>query len=353
MSTIFPVGKIPLEVMQRLLAFPIADPRVLVGPGIGMDAAVIDMGERCLVVKADPITFATEDIGWYAVQINANDLATTGATPRWMLAILLLPEGRTDPDLVEAIFRQIRAAGEALGIALIGGHSEVTYGLDRPIVAGFMLGEVARERLVTPRGARAGDRVILSKPIAIEGTAVIAREKREELRPVFGEAFLERCANFLYAPGISVLEDARIAQSAGAVHAMHDPTEGGLATGLWELAQAAGLGLRVEAAAVPIYPETMALCRHYGLDPWGLLASGSLLIAAPPEDAAAICQALTAAGRPAAIIGELRPPEEGMWIEGPREREPLRPFPRDELARLFEGSPAGLEVPPGPGEDPQ
>jgi len=335
MSPILPVGKLPLELMQRLLDFPIPDPRVRLGPGIGLDAAVIEMGDRCLVVKADPITFATEAIGWYAVQINANDIATTGALPRWMMAILLLPEGRTDAALAEEIFRQLRAACEALGIALIGGHSEVTYGLDRPIVAGFMLGEVPPDRLVTPRGARAGDRVILSKPIAIEGTAVIAREKRAELRPIFGEAFLERCADFLYRPGISVVEDAQIALRAGRVHAMHDPTEGGLATGLWELARAAGLGIRVDAAAVPIYPETQALCRHYGLDPWGLLASGSLLIAAPPEDAPAIRDALAAAGRAAAIIGELRPPEEGEWLERDGQREPLRPFPRDELARLF------------------
>ncbi len=335
-SKTFPVGKIPLDLMRRLLDFPIPDPRVRLGPGIGLDAAVVEMGDRCLVVKADPITFATEAIGWYAVQVNANDIATTGALPRWMMAILLLPEGRTDVDLVEGIFRQIRSACEALGIILIGGHSEVTYGLDRPIVAGFMLGEVAPDRLVTPRGARVGDRVILSKPIAIEGTSVIAREKRAELEPVFGEAFLQRCADFLYNPGISVLEDAQIALGAGQVHAMHDPTEGGLATGLWELAQAAGLGIRVDGDAVPIYPETLALCRHYGLDPWGLLASGSLLIAAPPEAAPAIRDALIAAGRPAAIIGELRPPEEGHWTERSGRREPLHPFPRDELARLFE-----------------
>jgi hydrogenase expression/formation protein HypE len=337
MTEILPVGKLPLEWMRRLLDYPISDPRVRLGPGVGLDAAVVEMGDRCLVVKADPITFATEAIGWYAVQINANDIATTGAAHRWMLAILLLPEGRTDRALVEEIFGQLRAACEALGITLIGGHSEVTYGLDRPILAGFMLGEVEAERLITPRGARAGDRLILSKPIAIEGTAVIAREKRAELLPVFGEEFLRRCADFLYTPGISVVEDARIAQRAGRVHAMHDPTEGGLATGLWELAEAAGLGLRVEGEAVPVYPETQALCAHYGLDPWGLLASGSLLIAAPPEDAPAIREALIAAGRPAALIGELRPPEEGRWIERGGRRIPLQPFPRDELARLFEG----------------
>jgi len=254
-----------------------------------------------------------------------------------MLAILLLTEGRTDRALVEEIFRQRQSARKALGINLIGGHSEVTYGLDRPILAGFMLGEVEPERLITPQGAQAGDRVILGKPIAIEGTTVIAREKRAELSPVFGEEFLWRCADFLYAPGISVVEDARIAQRAGRVHATHDPTEGGLMTGLWEMAEAAGLGLWVEGEAAPVYPETRALCADYGLDPWGLLASGSLLIATPPEDASAIREALIAAGRPAALIGELRPPDEGRWIEQEGRRIPLQPFPWDALARLFEG----------------
>jgi len=337
MTEILPVGKLPLEWMRRLLDYPISDPRVRLGPGVGLDAAVVEMGDRCLVVKADPITFATEAIGWYAVQINANDIATTGAVPRWMLAILLLPGGAHGPgagggDLRAAAIR-LRGPGDQPDRGPQRSHLRAGSTDPRRLYAGG----VEPERLITPRGARAGDRVILSKPIAIEGTAVIAREKRAELLPIFGEEFLQRCADFLYTPGISVVEDARIAQRAGRVHAMHDPTEGGLTTGLWELAEAAGLGLRVEGEAVPVYPETQALCAHYGLDPWGLLASGSLLIAAPPEDAPAIREALIAAGRPAALIGELRPPEEGRWIEREGRRVPLQPFPRDELARLFEG----------------
>jgi hydrogenase expression/formation protein HypE len=180
-----------------------------------------------------------------------------------MLAILLLPEGRTDRALVEEIFGQLRAACEALGITLIGGHSEVTYGLDRPILAGFMLGEVEAERLITPRGARAGDRLILSKPIAIEGTAVIARRNAPSCcRSSGGIPAAVRRFPLHPRDQRGGGRPDRPARRAGARHARSH--RGGLATGLWELAEAAGLGLRVEGEAVPVYPETQALCAHYG-----------------------------------------------------------------------------------------
>ncbi len=128
------------------------------------------------MLKSDPITFATDDIGWYAVQINANDIATTGSTPRWMLATLLLPENQTSPDLVEHIFKQINQAAGALGISLIGGHTEITYDLNRPILMGTLLGEVERSKLIVPSGAQPGDQLLLTKGVPIEATALLARE---------------------------------------------------------------------------------------------------------------------------------------------------------------------------------
>src|SRR5512139_1257066 len=153
MSTPFPLGKLPADMLARLLAQvrPV-DPRVLVGPGIGLDAAVIDMGDRLLVAKSDPITFATDSIGWYAVQVNANDIATTGAAPRWFLATILLPASRADEALAQEILGQIHRACTNIGVRLVGEHTEITYELDRPIVVGTMLGEVTHERLVTSSG---------------------------------------------------------------------------------------------------------------------------------------------------------------------------------------------------------
>ena len=219
-------GKLPPELLQRLLATYVkADPRVIVGPAVGEDAAIIDMGDRYLIAKSDPITFATDAIGHYAVIVNANDIATRGGQPKWFLATLLLPEQTTSEALVEAIFGQIAQACNAFGIALIGGHTEVTYGLDRPILAGHMLGEVEPAGLVTTAGAQIGDMLLLTKGICLEGACIIARERESDLRRRgVPEAVIQRAKNFLFDPGISVVRDARIAISTSHIHAMHDPT---------------------------------------------------------------------------------------------------------------------------------
>jgi hydrogenase expression/formation protein HypE len=332
-----PVGKLPAEHLARLLArHTRPDPRLVVGARPGEDAAVIDLGDRYLVAKTDPITFATDEIGWYAVNVNANDIACAGATPLWFLATLLLPEDKTGVALVESIFEQIAGACDQLGVTLAGGHTEITHGLDRPIVVGHMLGEVTPERLVTTAGARVGDDIIVTKGVAVEATAIIAREKAEELRGVLDAGALQRCQGFLHDPGISVVRDAQVAQAAGTVHAMHDPTEGGLATGLWEVAQAAGVGLRVNEAAIPLLPETAALCAHFGLDPLGIIASGALLIACPPTETDAIVAALSEAGIRATVLGQVVEPERGCKLISSHAERPLPTFGRDEIARLFE-----------------
>jgi hydrogenase expression/formation protein HypE len=334
----YSLGKLPPEHLARLLkdhASP--DPRVVLGPGIGCDAAVIDFGDTLVVAKTDPITFASDEIGWYAVHVNANDIACTGATPRWFLATLLLPEGQTSPSLVDTIFDQIAGACRELGVTLVGGHTEITYGLDRAVVVGCMLGEVAPERLVKPGGAQPGDALLLTKGIAIEGTAIIARElvERGELRGI-DETLIERSRHFLYEPGISVVRDSSIATATGRVHAMHDPTEGGLSTGLAELAEAAGVGLEIDEDALPILSETQALCAPMGLDPLGLIASGALLLAVAPEDSAGIVQTLEREGIPTARVGHIVSHEKGLTLKGPTGRRPLPQFGRDEIARLFE-----------------
>jgi hydrogenase maturation factor len=332
------LGKLPAKLLEKLLArHARADASVLVGPGIGEDAAVIDMGERCLVAKTDPVTFAIDEIGWYAVHVNANDVACCGARPRWFLATLLLPEHDTTPDLVEAIFEQMADACGELDVTLCGGHTEITHGLERPIVIGQMLGDVGHDAFVRGAGARADDVIILTKGIAVEGTALIAREKSAALAGVMDDKELERCAGFLRDPGISVVKDARLALEAGEVHALHDPTEGGVATGLWELAEAASLGLRVDRDRLPMLPECALMCRHLGLDPLGLIGSGSLLIAAPPEHATSIIDRLADEEIAAAVVGELVSADEGHRLrlaDGSLESFPQ--FPRDELTRLFE-----------------
>jgi hydrogenase expression/formation protein HypE len=216
-----------------------------------------------------------------------------------------------------------------------GGHTEVTYGLDRPIVVGVMLGEITPGKLVRSCDVQVGDVVLLTKGVAVEATAIMAREREHELSRTFSAAFLARCKGFLHDPGISVVHDARLAVAAAPVHAMHDPTEGGVATGLWELALASGVGLAVDAASIPLFDETRQLCEVLELDPLGVIASGALLIAVSDRDAPPVCDALTAAGIPTARIARATPPECGCVLRTSVGEKPLPRYDQDEIARLF------------------
>jgi len=330
------VGKVPMDLLRGLLdRYGGEDPRLVVGPRVGEDAAVLDMGERYLVIKSDPITFATDEIGWYVVHVNANDIAAMGAVPHWLLLTLLLPEGSTDHQAIEAIFSQVDQACQSLGVVLCGGHTEITYGLDRPIAIGLMLGEVEKENLVCTAGVEAGDDVILTKGIAIEGTSILAREVGERLATHVGQDLVTRGQRFLREPGISVLRDAAVVCGVGLPHAMHDPTEGGLATGLWELAQASDKRLVVDLSSVPIYPETAAFCRALNLDPLGLIASGALLVTAAPGESARMVEALGRAGIGGTVIGRAVEGPAEVQVETGDGLKPLPIFEQDELTRLF------------------
>ena len=329
-------GKLPLDLLSRLLSkVDLSDPRVFLGPKAGEDAALIDLGDRYLVAKTDPITFATDLIGWYMVQINANDLAVMGATPRWLMATLLLPEGTT-PELVEEVFDQILDACAPLGITLVGGHTEVTYELARPIAVGALLGEVSKDRVVLTAGARPGDSIVLTKGIAIEGTSVLAREAAGDLESAGVEpGVIERARSFLFSPGISVARDAAVACETAEVHSMHDPTEGGLATGLLEMARAADVGMIVDAGLIPTLPESRELCAALGLDPFGLIASGALLATVPPHDVSGLIDALEGEGIAAYEIGRVTPPDQGLKLRTSDGVRDLPAFERDELARFL------------------
>lgn len=330
-------GKLPPALLAELLGrIAPRDPRLLVGPGIGRDAAVLDLGDTLLVAKMDPVTFAAERIGWYAVNVNANDIACMGARPAWFMATALLPEGAPD-GMPRRIFEDIASACDALGVALIGGHTEVTIGLDRPIVAGAMLGETTRDALVGGEGIAPGDAVLLAGAIAVEGTALLAADAVSALRDagVPGRTAV-RAARMLHDPGISVVPAARAICAATRPRLLHNPTEGGVATALYETATVAGATLRIDPQAIRVHAETRTICDALGLDPLGLLASGALLAIVPAADAPAVAEALRAIAVDCGVLGVV---ESGAprVIMGPRDSE--RPFPsfaRDELARFFD-----------------
>jgi hydrogenase maturation factor len=326
---VLPPGKIPADLLAELLeSGPPLPPEVKLGPAPGEDACAIEIPAGVLVAATDPITLTGSGVGGHAVVINANDVAVMGVRPRWFLVAALLPEG-SDEEQVRALFASTRAALARIGAALVGGHTEVTTAVRQPVVVGQMLGLCQDRDFIRTGGVRAGDVVVQVGPAPIEGGAVLAVEHAGRLQAL-PAALVERARQALDDPGISVVEPALLCAELGA-SALHDPTEGGIATGLWELAGASGVSLRVDDAALLWFEPATALCRALGADPLGTLASGTLLAAFPPERAEASLRRLAQAGYPAREIGRAEAGRGVFLSRGGR----FPSFERDEVARLL------------------
>ena len=323
-----PEGKIDAALLAGLLPdCSAARPEVLIGAALGEDAAVV-AGAARLVMTGDPITLAGHSIGHYAVAVNCNDLVAMGAEPRYLTTTVLLPPGTTRSAL-EDLFAELAAAAAGAGIAWVGGHTEVTGAVTRPVVAGAAVGVLDGEPWSSAR-ARPGDAVVLTRWVALEGTTLLARE-RPDARAVLGDHYAD-AAGWFDDPGICVAEEGRVLRPF-AIHAAHDPTEGGIAQGLHELAACSGVAIEVDAAALPVREPTRRLCRALGIDPLGLLASGALLFSAAPDEAARAVQTLRDRGIPATVIGAAHGGS-GVTIHGPAGTNPLPAFPQDEITRI-------------------
>jgi hydrogenase expression/formation protein HypE len=307
---VFLPGKVPNKVLEEIVFRNLGAKRddVVLSPSIGEDAAIVQAGNQLLAVSSDPITGAEEWLGWLAVHVSANDIATRGVQPRWFNSIILLPKNST-AELVEKICTQMDKAASQLNVAIIGGHCEVTPGIERPIVTGCAIGVAEKGRYVTCGGARIGDRIILTKGTGIEGTAILASDRRAELLQVFDKKFLNKAEIFFEK--ISVVKDALTAFRTGGVSAMHDPTEGGVAGGLHELADAANVGFNVHEENILVPEETRKICAHFDVDPLQLISSGSLLIVAEEPKTEEIISSLSKNGVQASVIGEVTEPELG------------------------------------------
>ena len=331
-------GKLEIDTLKKLLTrYTIVDPKVVIGPKIGEDAAVIDLGKESdhyWVVTSDPITFTTEEIGYYGVVVNLNDIATMGAIPKWFLATLLFPEGRADLGSVQNVFNQIHHACRRFGISFVGGHTEVTPGIERTILSGHMIGEVKKDRLVTSGGAKVGDLLVLIKGVCIEGTSIIARERESELLAKgVTPSLIQRAKDFVFDPGIDVLQTARMACEAVSVHSMHDPTEGGLINGIVEMAWASEKEMKVDLRNVYIYEESRILCQEYGLDPLGVIASGALLLTLAPSEFPTLEKLLRETSIPFQVIGQVKEgPPRVLKMDG----KEIRPLPRDEILKIYD-----------------
>jgi hydrogenase maturation factor len=321
---------------ELLSAISVTDENVVLGPGPGLDCAVLDLGgDRLLVLKSDPITFSAGDLGWYLVHVNANDIATTGATPRWLLATLLFPEAQSSEELVRETFSRLIDVCATAGISIIGGHTEVTKSIKHPIAVGTLIGDLPRAELVTPLGAAPGDILLLTKFVPIEAVSVLCFEFPDRVRALVGPDDYERAKRFHVDPGISVLRDAQVAKSVGTVNAMHDPTEGGLASALWELSDACGNRLVLNISAVPVSSLASQICTEFRINPLAAISSGALLLSVPPSSYRAIKFALRDEGISCTAIGRVETGDFGVWYQSPSGTRLLKRPERDEVARLF------------------
>ena len=330
-----PAGKFPADLLDDYFErLPAGDPRLLITPGIGEDTAALDLaGNDTLVITSDPITFVTDRLGYYTVVINANDIATSGAIPQWLMTTLLFPPA-TSASSVRMVMRDISRACRQWNITLCGGHTEITDAVSRPVVIGTLTAALERQDLIQKDRMQAGDHILLTKGVAVEGTAIIAHEFAGRLQTLgVGKAFISKCQAF--AEEISILPEAAAARRFPGVTAMHDVTEGGLATALAELSTAGGQRLKIDVTAIPVYPQTARLCRLLGIDPLGLIGSGSLLLTCHPEISAKVTAAIQKCGVPVTRIGEVLGAGEGIEARHCGRAVDWPVFAVDELTRLF------------------
>ncbi len=306
-----PHGKIPIDILKEVVFTNLGAKRkeVAVGPSAGIDAAVIDTENRSLIVSMDPITGALETIGWLAVNVNANDVATFGVEPAFLVTCLLLPEN-SQRNTIETICTQLNDAAKELNIAIVGGHCEITPGIANPIVVGCIIGTTEKGNYVTAAGAKPGDMVILTKSAGIEGTAILASDREEKLKRTMNTKVIQKAKEFYTQ--ISVVKEAITAFKTGGVDAMHDPTEGGIIGGINEMADASNLGVRIYEKKIPVQHETKKICKLFKINPLYLISSGALLIAAKTEAVDKIVAQLKDKGIYATIIGQ--------FLENPKER---------------------------------
>jgi len=330
-----PNGKFPSDLLDNFFGHLEHDEkRFLIKPGIGEDTAAIDMNDRdTLVVTSDPITFVTDKIGYYTVLINANDIATSGATPQWLMTTLLFPSGATPSEIFQ-VMTDIKDACQQWGITLCGGHTEITDAVQRPVVVGTLGAALQRQDLIDKRNMRPGDRILLTKGVAVEGTAIIANEFADRLQNLgMTTTAIDDCRRLVHQ--ISILPEAAIAVQSRGVTAMHDVTEGGLATAVSELSCAGGHRLEVYVDAIPILNQTGQVCRCLDIDPMGLIGSGSLLIVCRAEVCEALLHAIGEAGIAVACIGEVKRPGQGVAARQAGIAVAWPEFEVDEITRLF------------------
>ena len=325
------IGKVPESVLKRSIIKQIRTKReeIIVGAGVGEDCAAIELSDdEVFVTSTDPITGTSHDIGALSVYVTANDIASSGAEVIGIMLSVLLPEG-TEEEELKSIMQQAEEVCAKLNIQTVGGHTEVTSVVNQPVITATGIGKVKKDKLIKTSGACVGDDVVVTKWIGLEGTSIIAREKEEELLKRFSPMFVDNAKGF--SGYLSVVEDARLAVSVG-VNAMHDITEGGIFGALWEIAEGSGTGLEINLLDIPVKQETIEICETYGLNPYGLISSGSMLITAP--NGLDVVRKLKKSDINAAVIGKVTAGNDRILVNGDDKRF-LEPPRSDELYKIY------------------
>jgi len=326
-----PEGKLPPGLLSELLQNTAQSAaEIIVAAEAGEDAAVVRGSEK-IVLTADPITFTEEAIGTYTVAVNGNDIVAMGGTPRYLTTTILLPIG-TELSKVQAIFEDIAAASEKAGILWVGGHTEVTSAVSRIVISAQAVGFIDGLPTTTA-SARPGEVIVMTKWAGLEGTTLIARERPAEVLSLLGSESYREGLAWLEDPGISVIREGALLKNLD-LGAAHDPTEGGIATGIHEIADRSRVGIRIQGERIPIRPETEKICRHFGLDPLGLLSSGTLLFTCSAETAESAAALLQEHSIVMAVIGDITRETGHILITAQDRERPLPLFERDEVIKL-------------------
>lgn len=324
------IGKVPENILKRAVFKQVHHrrPEVILHAGVGEDcaAAVLEPGEA-FVFSTDPITGAEQGMGTYAVHITANDLASAGAEPVGILTSILLPPGTREIKL-RRMMEEIEMACKELQIEVMGGHTEVTDVVNKPVITVTGMGKVKQAEMVSTAGLRPGDELVMTKWAGLEGTAILATEHREDLIQKLPEELVDTAAGFIQY--LSVVPDAAVAVQNG-VSAMHDVTEGGIFGALWEMGEASGVGIIADIQKIPIRQETIEVCEFYGINPYQLISSGSMLIGCSQGNL--LVERLHDAGIPAAVIGRAVEGNDRVIMHG-EEKRFLEPAGSDEIYQV-------------------
>jgi hydrogenase expression/formation protein HypE len=326
------IGKVPPEILAKCV-FPFVGKRrkeVLVHSRLGEDCTVIDFGSHVAVASSDPITAADIHSGYLSVVISCNDIAACGANPIGILVTLLLPPDAND-DILRDLMENIHTAAMKIGIEILGGHSEITSAVEKPIICSTAIGIAGKDEYITSSGAKAGDEVIVTKALGLEGSAILASDFEDYLKDKIPLEHINTAKGFI--DKISVIDDGLTAAGIG-VSAMHDITEGGILGAAYEVAEASGVGIEIFKEKLPFLPETLAICEVFGINPLGLISSGSMLICSP--SGRQVVEALKQKGIPASIVGRITPAPAGKFLITQSQRIPLKPLERDELFLAIE-----------------